>query len=349
MEMIRTVSRDSIDELLARLGSRLGVDSSTLTPFTDHCETMTALLNFANKDQNELLVAGHVTPDMAIAADRAELKVVEILGASPFVSHPEDVLEATTTGREIVYLANPNWVTGSSYSFAHLDRIARAVPDGLLILDEKYFDYYGISGLPLIEQHEQVVVIRSLTAGFSIGSDQSGFIAGSQHFTNRFRDEFAWSRLTTTMYNLITTTLTNDEIASKRLSEVHDESLRVANELTQIKAQNRITATDFLLLRVADPKAVGNRLAASGTPVENLEGYPGLENYMRYRIQSPLSNDTFLTAFKRMPAEHFRMDNLDKRAVMFNRPMEKSGESKGGSRLPSSRTRNMDAEVLAAK
>lgn len=349
MEIIRTVSRDSVDDLLARLGSRLGVDSSTITPFTDHCDMMTALLNFATEDQTELLIAGHVTPDMAIAADRAELKVVEILGASPFVSHPEDILESTTTGREIVYLANPNWVTGSSYSFAHLDRIARAVPDGMLILDEKYFDYYGISGLSLIEQHEQVVVIRSLTAGFGIGSDHSGYIAGTQHFANRFRDEFPWSRMTTTMYNLITTTQANDGIASERLSQVHDEALRIAHELNQLKVQNRITATDFLLLRVADPKAVGNRLAAAGAPVENLEGYPGLDNYMRYRIQSPLSNDTFLTAFGRMPAEHFKMDNIDKRAMMFNRPKEKSAESEGVSRRTSSRTRNIDTEVLAAK
>jgi len=349
MESIRTVSRDSVDELLERLGARLGVDSSTVIPFTDYNDMLTTLLGFAADGQDKLLVAGHATPDVAITADRAGIKVVEILGVSPFVSHPEDILEAIDSEQAIVYLANPNWVTGSTYSFAHLNQIARAVPKGMLILDEKFFDYYGITGLPLLEQHEHIVIIRSLTAGFSIGSDQSGYLAGSRHFANRFRDEFVWSRLTTTMFSLLTTTLANESLANKRLTQVHDEALRLANELTQIGVQNRITATDFLLLRVADPKAVGNQLAAYGAPVENLEGYPDLENYLRYRIQSPLSNENFLAAFRKMPVEQYKMDNIDKRAVMFHRPGEKSHVSRNRSARKSAKTRNAGEEVLAAK
>ena len=349
MESISTVSRDRVDELLERLGARLKVDTSTVIPFTDYTDMLTALLGYAAGNQKRLLVTGHVTPDVAIAADRAEIEPEEILGVSPFVSHPEDILEAVDSSQAIIYLANPNWVTGSSYSFAHLDRIAQAVPDGMLILDEKYFDYYGISGLPLLDKHENIVVVRSLTASFSIGSDQSGYLVGSRHFANRFRDEFAWSRITTTMHNLLTTTLANETIANQRLAQVHGESLRIANALTQMKVQNRITATDFLLLRVADPKAVGNQLAACGTPVENLEGYPDLENYLRYRIQSPLSNDNFLSAFRRMAVEHYKMDSPDKRAVMFHRPAEKSRAS--GSRQPvrKAQTRNNRVKVLAAK
>ena len=322
MERIATVTRDSLDELLERLGTKLGVDSSTVVPFTDYTDMLTALLNHVAVDQDTLLVAGHASPDIAIAADRAGLRAVEVLGASPFVSHPEDILEAIDSDQAVVYLANPNWVTGSNYSFAHLDRIARAIPHGTLILDEKFHDYYGITGLPLLEQHGQIVVIRSLTAGFSIGSDQSGYLVGTLGFANEFKDAFAWSRITTTMFRLLTTTLANAKVADKRLAQVHDEALRVANELTSIGVQNRITATDFLLLRVADPKRVGNNLAGFGTPVENLEGYPDLENYMRYRIQSPLSNDNFLSAFHRMPSEYYQMADIDKRAVMFHRPKE---------------------------
>jgi len=332
MERIATVTRDSLDELLERLGTKLGVDSSTVVPFTDYTDMLTSLLNHVAVDQDTLLVAGHASPDIAIAADRAGLRMAEVLGASPFVSHPEDILEAIDSDQAVVYLANPNWVTGSNYSFAHLNRIARTIPQGTLILDEKYHDYYGITGLPLLEQYGQIVVIRSLTAGFGIGSDQSGYLVGTPGFANEFKDVFAWSRITTTMFRLLTTTLANETVADKRLTQVHDEALRVANELTSIGVQNRITATDFLLLRVADPKRVGNNLAGFGTPVENLEGYPDLENYLRYRIQSPLSNDNFLAAFRRMPSEYYQMADIDKRAVMFHRPEEtviKSGKSTG--------------------
>ncbi|MCD6250646.1 MAG: aminotransferase class I/II-fold pyridoxal phosphate-dependent enzyme [candidate division Zixibacteria bacterium] len=349
MEVIRTVSRDSVDELLERLGAKLGIDSSTVIPFTDYTDMLTTLLSFVAGDQDKFLVAGHATPELAIIADRAELKIVEILGASPFVRHLEDILEAIDSEKAIVYMANPNLVTGSTHSLAHLDQIARVISKGTLILDEKFFDYYGITGLPLLEQYEHIVVIRSLTAGFGIGSDQSGYLVGSHRFVNRFREEFAWSRITTTMHSLVTTTLVNEDVANKRLTQVYDEALRIASELTQIGVQNRITSTDFLLLRVADPKAVGNQLAAFGAPVENLEGYPDLENYLRYRIQSPLSNDNFMAAFRKMPPEHYKMDNIDKRAIMFHRPEEKPLHSRNSLTVKSANTGNTKKEVLAAK
>jgi histidinol-phosphate/aromatic aminotransferase/cobyric acid decarboxylase-like protein len=328
MNRIATVARGSMDDLLERLGTRLGVDSSTVVPFTDHTDLLTSLLKFVADNQTRVLVAGHASPDIAIAADRADLEAVEVRGVSPFVSHPEDIVEAVDSTRNIIYLANPNWVTGSNYSLPHLDLIARSVGDGCLIIDERYFDYYGITGLPLLDRHDHVVVIRSLTAGFGIGSDQSGCIAGSPSFVNSFKESFEWSRLSTTLYRLLNVSLDSDRAAARRLIELHDEALRIATALTELGVQNRITATDFLLLRVADPIRVGNNLAGFGCPVENLEGYPDLENYVRYRIQSPLSNDNFLTAFRRMPKDYYHMKDIDRRAVMFHRPQEASTASR---------------------
>ncbi len=319
MNRIAIVARDSLDELLGRLGTKFGVGSSTIVPFADYTDVVTLLLRHLAGHQDKLLVAGHASPDIAIAAERADLKSKEVLGASPFVSHPEDLLEVIPSKRSVVYLANPNWVTGSNYSLAQLDRIAGAIPEGALILDEKYFDFYGITGLPLLDRYDHVVVIRSLTAGFSIGSDESGCLIGTPGFSDRFREMYPWTRLTTTVFRILNTSLSDDSTTTRCLTQLRDEAMRLATGLTGLGVQNRITATDFLLLRVADPKRVGNYLAGFGTPVENLEGYPDLEHYIRYRIQSPLSNDNFLSAFRRMPTEYFKMKDVDKRAVMFHR------------------------------
>jgi hypothetical protein len=44
-----------------------------------------------------------------------------------------------------------------------------------------------------------------------------------------------------------------------------------------------------------------------------------LGNYLRYRIQSPFSNDRLLEAFKRIPADYYRMKSVDRRAVTLRR------------------------------
>jgi len=349
MDRIATITRDNVDELLEQLASHLEVDSSTIVPFTDFTDMMTALLEYSGRGQTRVLVAGHASPDTAIAAERAAMESVEILGASPFVSHPEDILEAIGKTSNLVYLANPNRVTGSNFSFGHLNRIAQALTEGVLILDETYHDYYGITGLHLLDAYEHVVVIRSFTAGFGIRSDDSGCLVGSPRFISGFKNHYEWSRITTTIYRLLATSLAGGELAARRLTQVHDEALRITNELTRLNIENRLTSADFLLLRVADPRRVTSFLAGFGTIVENLEAYNGLANYLRYRIQSPGSNDHFLAACRRLPSEHYRMPDIDKRAVMFHRPGEMSAhgcpQSVRKNRLPAGQTSTEKATV----
>ena len=350
MDRISTATRDSLEEFLDQLARKLDVESSVLVPFADYTEMIAALLEFASRERKRLLIAGYASPDVAIAVERAGLEATEILGPSPFVNHPEDILQAVASPDALVYLANPNRVTGSNFSLHQLKRIAESIPNGLLIVDEKYHDFYGISALPLLERLDNIVVIRSLTAGFSIASDESGCLVGSPGFQAGFRNYYQWSRITTTMLRLLLTSLSSGGAASKRLAQVHDESLRLANELHRMGVQNRITSADFLLLRVADTTRVAASLVKSGLAVDNLECYPDLKNYLRYRIQSPLSNDNLLSTFRRMPSEAYKMADVDKRAVMFHRPGETPHDysaSRIASRLQASMARPKSEEVPA--
>ena len=104
-----------------------------------------------------------------------------------------------------------------------------------------------------------------------------------------------------------------------RHQEIHDEALRLAVALTHLGVQCRLAAADFLLMRVASPKDAGNYLVTDKVPVENLDGYPGMKNYLRYRISSRESNDRLLAAFHRMPGNYVKMAGLDHRAVSMYR------------------------------
>jgi len=339
------ISREPLEDLGRQLGSRLGVAGSMVMPFVDFTDFLTALLEHVDCEAGRVIVGGHATPEVAIAADRAGLSLEETLGPTPFIGHIEDLVPAIATGREIVYLACPNRVTGADYALKDLEALAGRVKDGTLIVDEKYFDFYGISALPLLEKNANVLIVRSLTAGFGIRSDDSGFLIGSPGLIGSFKEVFRWTGISTTLYKIIITILANEKARARRLATLHDESLRLATNLTRRGVQNRITSTDFLLLRVADPTRVGNFLAKHGTPIENLDGYPGLKNYVRYVIQSPISNDRLLNAFERMPSEFYKMDNIDKRSMMFHRPTEGLAEREA----PATRSRLAETELVGAE
>ena len=122
--------------------------------------------------------------------------------------------------------------------------------------------------------------------------------------------------------------LINDDALVFWLKEIHDESLRLAKSLTKIGVQCRMTATEHLLMRVSDPIQVGNFLAKKNVPLENLDGYPKMKNYVRYQIVSPFTNNFMLEAFEEMPAEYFKMSSPDKRAISLKRKSENTGDDR---------------------
>jgi len=198
----------------------------------------------------------------------------------------------------------------------------------MLIVDEYYFDYFGISALPLLDILTNVVVLRSFTASFSINSSDAGFAVSNPSTIERLKHAHQGKRISLTIQKTMLATLTNAEAMSNRLQEVHDESLRLAGSLNKLGVQCRICATDFLLIRVADPKSAGNHLAAFNMPIDNLDGYPQMKNYIRYRIQSYNSNDRLIEAFRKMPEGYYRMRKADLRATSVRRGSDESGGEK---------------------
>ncbi|MCB2230259.1 aminotransferase class I/II-fold pyridoxal phosphate-dependent enzyme [bacterium] len=315
MSLISTISEDRVQSLIASIARSTVTPANNIIPFVDAQAALAALFGLSDKSVSEVLVAGHAGPEIALAADRAGLTLCEHLGTSPFAADPDGVVERCVTGRETVYVANPNRITGSNFGKADLEMLAGAVPNGLLIVDEYYFDFYNISAESMLAGFGNIAVLRSFTSAFGIASSEAGFIMASPSIVRKL-DEFRQAQtFTVTLYRILSTTIENSEARAMRVKLLNDEALRLAGELNSLKIQSRISPTDFLLLRVADPVRFGNALAAAKVEMLNLDGYPELKHYVRYTIQSPLNNDILLRTIRKMPKDHYAIDSLDRRLM----------------------------------
>lgn len=302
-----------LDQLTQDIARKLSVDPQTILPFADYIDLLSNLLTLFGGPSSRLHTAGQVTPEVAQAADRSQIVLEELLPSSPFSGDPQTVLDGVTSKSDIVYLANPNRITGSTYSLSELQKIAHAVPRGALIVDEHYFDYYKVTALPLTETHSNVIVLRSFTAAFSISSSQVGLVLAGRPTIEKIAQAHRGSVFSRALCRTIESVLTNEDAVTHRMAEVRNESLRIAQALDACGLFCRVTPTDFLLMRVADPTSFGNALAIDKIAVENLHGYPQMKNYVRYSLESPLSNDHLVRVIQRMNSDHFRMKRPDTR------------------------------------
>lgn len=316
------IDTDRIKKLQSRISHKVQTSCDRILPFADFTDFLTDLLRVADSGHSCLHVGGLATAETALAVDRAGLTLNEISGPSPFSGDPDRIARELNNSGDIILLTNPNRLTGANFGLADLEILAQCVPDGLLIIDEHYFDFYGITGVKLLDKHKNIAILRSLTGAFGINSDQSGFVVSSPEWIERLKQFHDWDKISFTLYKILITSLSSSDVLSVRLKCLHDESLRISRRLSKLKIQSRLSATDFIMMRVADPSQVVKFLASDKVETRLFEGYAGLENYVSYKIQSPLTNDNFLQAFRRMPEAHYRMQSVSRQALQLKRGAE---------------------------
>ena len=75
---------------------------------------------------------------------------------------------------KLVFLPNPNAPTGTVFPEGELRRLLEAVPNGLVVLDEAYADFAGTSGLPLLREYANLVVVRTFSKSYSLAGLRIG-------------------------------------------------------------------------------------------------------------------------------------------------------------------------------
>ena len=85
-----------------------------------------------------------------------------------------EVLAALRVGPRVFLLPNPNSPTGNLLSVAELRRILRAAKRTMVVVDEAYFEFSGVTAIPWIRRYPNLIVTRTFSkaaglAGLRIG------------------------------------------------------------------------------------------------------------------------------------------------------------------------------------
>jgi histidinol-phosphate aminotransferase len=76
----------------------------------------------------------------------------------------------------ITFVANPNSPSGTAATPDRLDELARGLSGtGLLVVDEAYADFADFDALGLVRERDNVIVLRTLSKGYSLAGLRLGF------------------------------------------------------------------------------------------------------------------------------------------------------------------------------
>ncbi|MCC6858584.1 MAG: histidinol-phosphate transaminase [Bryobacterales bacterium] len=86
----------------------------------------------------------------------------------------EELLAAIGPSTKAILIANPNNPTGTGVQLPAIEKILKRARNAAVLIDEAYFEFCGITGLPLIERSPNLFVSRTFSKVFGMAALRLG-------------------------------------------------------------------------------------------------------------------------------------------------------------------------------
>jgi histidinol-phosphate aminotransferase len=152
---------------------RVAPEQFTFTNGTD--EAIQIFVNTYVDDGQEVLLLKPTYAMYRFYSEVAGAKVVEIEYEQPGVEFPlQQVLDAITPSTRAVILANPNNPTGTGISLLGIERILHRARKAVVMVDEAYYEFSGVTALGEIDRVPNLFVCRTFSKVFGMAAMRLG-------------------------------------------------------------------------------------------------------------------------------------------------------------------------------
>ncbi len=236
---------------------------------------------------------------------------VEIIGGKPilvrriqqnFRDNVKEILKEINEGAKLVFLCSPNNPTGNPVRSEDLIEILNT---GITtIVDEVYYEFWGKTFAPLIQEFDNLVIIRSLSKAFGLAGARIGYIIAGENYSHELNKVRPPNSISILSIKLAETILDNLEIIKKKIQVIINERRFLEEELGKIKNIYAYPSkANFILLRTKNSGKIYLSLAKRGIILRNLSNIHGLADCLRVTISTPENNLSFLRCIREIVSQ----------------------------------------------
>jgi histidinol-phosphate aminotransferase len=152
---------------------KVSPDELLLTNGTD--EAIQVLVNTYVDDDAEVIIMRPSYSMYRFYSELAGAKITEIDYQPPALAFPLDqLLRAITPTTRAILISNPNNPTGTAIALPAIEKILERAPHAAILIDEAYFEFCGITALPLLRDYPNLFVSRTFSKVYGMAAMRMG-------------------------------------------------------------------------------------------------------------------------------------------------------------------------------
>ncbi len=213
------------------------------------------------------------------------------------------VAESTHPGVRLVVLCSPNNPTGSMIQPEEVAEIAGST-GGLVVVDEAYYEFCGVSCVDLLDRHPNLVITRTFSKALGAAGLRLGYLAAGPALAREIEKVKLPYNVNAISLIAARTLIGQDALVEERAALIRSERQRVFEALRMLTGIRPYPShANFILFEAERPVAeIFHGLIDHGVLIRDVSRYPMLERGMRVTIGLPDENDAFLDALREVLA-----------------------------------------------
>ena len=162
-------------------------------------EAIQVFVNAYVDDGQEVLLLKPSYAMYRFYSEVAGAKIIEVEYPQPGMEFPlQEVLDAITPNTRAVMLANPNNPTGTGISLLGIERILHRARKAVVLVDEAYYEFSGVTAITEIERVPNLFVCRTFSKTFGMAAMRLGCLFSHEanlHYLHKAQSPYSVNAL----------------------------------------------------------------------------------------------------------------------------------------------------------
>jgi histidinol-phosphate aminotransferase len=223
-----------------------------------------------------------------IVSEIAGGSVEDVPATGPSFGLDRRAFIAAARRARFIWLCNPNNPTGELLPVEFVEEIASST-EGIVGVDEAYFEISGVTANQLIDLHPNLVIVRTLSKAFGLAGARVGYAIAGHEISATLRRVRPPGSISTISELLAVRALTDVDAMRQRVKQLIDSRASLRSALQEIGLTVNDSAGNFLLVH-PPAGAAAQGLLLQGLVVRTFPATSILAGAMRITVRKPEEN-----------------------------------------------------------